>query len=232
MSTLSPLLLIGAGGHAKVVIELLRATDDFEVAGLIDRNQGTPPVLGVPVVGTDADLSRFRHEGIRHAFVGLGSNRRRLQMGRYLQQIGFEIVNAISPAAVISSSAQLGCGIAVMPGAVINAEARIDDFSIINTHASIDHECWIGEGVHIAPGSTIAGSVRIGRLTLVGAGATVIPGKTIGESAVIGAAACVVRDIPNAVLAWGVPARIMAADDDNQELSEGRLLAHVRLGSN
>jgi UDP-perosamine 4-acetyltransferase len=225
-------LLIGAGGHAKVVIELVRAAGDFEVAGLIDRNQGAPPVLGVPVVGTDADLSRFRHEGIRHAFVGIGSNRRRLQMGRYLQQLGFEMVNAISPAAVISLSAQLGCGVAVMPGAVINAEARVDDFSIINTHASVDHECWIGEGVHVAPGSTIAGSVRIGRLTFIGAGATVIPGKTIGENSVIGAAACVVRDIPNAVLARGVPARVIAAHHDNQEFSEGKVPAQVGLGSN
>jgi UDP-perosamine 4-acetyltransferase len=205
----SPLLLVGAGGHAKVVIELVRAAGTHEVVGLIDRDLEGSPILGVPILGTDVDLPRFRHEGINHAFVGIGNNQRRLQMGRYLQQIGFEIINAISPAAVISVSVKLGRGIAVMAGAVINAEARIDDFAIINTRASVDHDCWVGEGAHLAPGSTLAGNVRIGTLAFVGAGASIIPGKNIGENAVVGAGACVIRDVPNGASAWGVPARIV-----------------------
>jgi UDP-perosamine 4-acetyltransferase len=209
LTTLSPLLLVGAGGHAKVVIELVRAAGMYEVIGLIDRNLKGSLILGVPIVGSDIDLANFRHQGINHAFVGIGNNQRRLQMGRYLRQIGFEIVNAISPAAVISVSVKLGRGIAVMAGAVINAEARIDDFSIINTHASVDHDCWVGEGAHVAPGSTLAGNVRIGTLAFVGAGASVIPGTNIGENAVVGAGACVIRDVPTGASAWGVPARIV-----------------------
>jgi UDP-perosamine 4-acetyltransferase len=169
LSTSSPLAIIGAGGHAKVVIELLRASGSFQIAGLIDRDAAGSPILGLSILGTDADLPRLRREGIRHAFVGIGDNLRRVQVGRHVRQIGFEMVNAISPAAVVSDSAKLGCGIAVMAGAVINAEARIDDFCVINTCASIDHDCWIAEGAHVAVGCSIAGSVKIGRLAFVGA---------------------------------------------------------------
>jgi UDP-perosamine 4-acetyltransferase len=208
LSTSSPLAIIGAGGHAKVVIELLRASGSFQIAGLIDRDAAGSPILGLSILGTDADLPRLRREGIRHAFVGIGDNLRRVQVGRHVRQIGFEMVNAISPAAVVSDSAKLGCGIAVMAGAVINAEARIDDFCVINTCASIDHDCWVAEGAHVAVGCSIAGSVKIGRLAFVGAGVTVIPGISIGENALIGAGACVVRDIPDGARAWGVPAEI------------------------
>ena len=209
LTTSPPVLMIGAGGHAKVVIELVRAAGAYEIIGLIDLNLSGPPILDVPILGTDRDLPRLRREGIKHAFVGIGNNQRRLQTGYYLRQIDFKIINAISPAAIVSVSARLGDGIAVMAGAVINAEARIDDFSIINTHASVDHDCWVGEGAHVCPGSTLAGNVRIGSLAFIGAGATVIPGTTIGQHATIGAGASVLKDVPDGASAWGVPARIM-----------------------
>jgi UDP-perosamine 4-acetyltransferase len=211
-------VIIGAGGHAKVAIELLRAGGDHKIAGLIDQDPAGSPILGLSVLGTDADLPRLRREGISHAFVGIGDNLRRLQIGRYLRQIGFETVNAISPAAVVSDTAKLGCGIAVMAGAVINAEARIDDFSIINTSSSVDHDCWIAEGAHVAPGCSIAGNVKIGRLTFVGTGATVIPRITIGENVLIGAGACVIRDVPDDARAWGVPAKIKGVDPKTTDI--------------
>jgi UDP-perosamine 4-acetyltransferase len=210
LNTLSPLIIIGAGGHAKVVIELLRAAGFQQICGLIDQNSANSPVLGLPVLGTDLDLPRLRHEGIAHAFVGIGDNVQRFTMGQQLQQFGFELVNAISPAAVISNSAKLGHGIAVMAGAVINAEARIDDLSVINTCASVDHDSSVAEGVHVAIGCRIAGNVKIRRLAFVGAGTTVIPRITIGESALIGAGSCVIHDIPDNARAWGVPARTQA----------------------
>jgi UDP-perosamine 4-acetyltransferase len=206
----SPVVIVGGGGHAKVVIELLRAAGFQHISGLIDQNTAKSHVLGLPILGTDVDLPRLRHQGISHAFVGIGDNVQRFTMGQQLQQFGFELVNAISPAAVISDSARLGCGIAVMAGAVINAEARIDDLSVINTCASVDHDCWVAEGVHVAIGCRIAGNVRIRRLAFLGAGATVIPRITIGESAFIGAGSCVIHDIPDNARAWGVPARTQA----------------------
>lgn len=204
----STLLIVGAGGHAKVVIELFQAAGQYKIAGLINKNVSCP-VLGLPVIGTDHDLESLWYKGIRFAFVAIGNNTRRLEIGRRLQNVGFEIANAISPAAVISTSANLGCGIAIMAGAVINADTHVGDFAVANTNCSIDHDCVVGDGAHVAPGCTIAGNVKIGRLACVGAGTTVIPGVNIGERASIGAGSCVLRDIPNNARAWGVPARVV-----------------------
>src|SRR5262245_44749984 len=117
LPTSSPLVIIGTGGHAKVAIEVLRAVGRYKIAGLVDRDAVASTILGIPLLGTDADLPRLRREGIRHAFVGIGDNPRRLQAGQYVRQMGFELVNAISPAAVVSHSAKLGRGIAIMAGA-------------------------------------------------------------------------------------------------------------------
>lgn len=200
-----PVLIVGAGGHAKVVIELLRAMS-IPIAGLIDQDR-TKQALGVACVGADEDLPRLRAEGLDRAFVAIGDNRRRLDLGRGLVAGGFELVNAVSPNAVISPSVALGRGVAVMAGAVINAEARIGDLAIVNTGAVIDHDCVIGEGAHLAPGSTLAGSIDVGEGAFVGVGASVIPGMRIGAFATVGGGACVVRDVAPAATVVGVPAR-------------------------
>ena len=205
----TPVLLIGTGGHAKVVIELFRASDRYNPAALIAQDLSSISLLGVPIVGTDADLPRLRASGLAHAFVAIGDNQRRLTMGNKLEGFGFTIVNAIGPAAIISPSVRLGFGIAVMSGAIVNADAQIDNFAIINTGASVDHDCRIGEGAHLGPGSAIAGNVTIGRLAFMGIGSNAIPGTRVGESAIVGAGACVLHDIPAGATAWGVPARIV-----------------------
>jgi UDP-perosamine 4-acetyltransferase len=201
-------LVIGAGGHAKVVIELITAHSKYQVVGLID-NMKTDGLLGIPVVGTDADLPRLRGSGVAGAFVALGDNQRRLAMGRILQDYGFQIVNAISPAAIISASAQVGLGVAIMAGAVVNAECRVEDFAIINTGSIVDHDVHVGEASHVAPGCALAGRVRIGRLAFLGTGASAIPGVSVGDGAIVGAGACVIHDIPAGALAVGVPARVL-----------------------
>jgi UDP-perosamine 4-acetyltransferase len=200
-------LVVGAGDHAKVVIELIEAGGRYRVVGLIDEK--STPVLGIPVVGTDADLPRFRDNGIMNAFVAVGDNKRRLAAGRRLQSCGFQIINVVSPTATISPSVQMGVGIAIMAGAVVNAECRIEDFAIINTGAIIDHDGQVGEGSHVAPGCALAGRVKLGRLVFLGTGTSAIPGISVGDSALVGAGACVIRDIPAGALAVGVPARIV-----------------------
>ena len=102
------MLVIGAGGHAKVVIELLRAAGAYEIIGLIDLNLSRASILHVPILGTDEDLPRLRREGIAHAFVAIGNNQHRLKMGYDLRKFEFKIVNAISPSATVSPSARLG----------------------------------------------------------------------------------------------------------------------------
>ncbi len=203
-------VVIGAGGHAKVIIELLRSSG-VSIVGLIDADSTPRTVLGVPVLGDDTLLPTLRAQGIPNAFVALGDNSLRLHMGASVQALGFCLVNAISHRATISPSARLGCGVAVMAGAVINADAQIGDLVIINTGAGIDHDAVLGAACHIGPGATIAGRVHIGSLALLGVGSSVIPRRTVGDGAIIGAGACVIHDINPHVTAVGVPAIAVAS---------------------
>jgi UDP-perosamine 4-acetyltransferase len=210
-STARPrLLIVGAGGHAKVVIDLVRAAGAYDLVGLIDRSGGAR-VNGVAVIGSDADLPRLRAEGVTHAHVAIGDNARRLSLARELEAKGFTLANAISPAAVLAPSTRLGAGIAVMAGAVVNVDSRIGDAAILNTRASLDHDGTIGEGAHVAPGCALAGNVSVGRLAFLGVGTSVIPGIAIGDEAIVGAGSCVVRPVPPRARAYGVPARIVAS---------------------
>lgn len=201
-------VIIGAGGHAKVVLELLRDAG-ATVVGLTDANPRGGDILGAPVLGDDTILPALFESGVRSAFVALGDNHRRFQMGERVQQLGFNLVNAISPYARISVSAQLGRGVAVMAGATVNAEAQIGDLSIVNTNAGVDHDAVLEAACHVGPGVALAGGVRIGRWALLGAGSSVIPNCSVGEGAIVGAGACVVRDIGPNMIAVGVPATIV-----------------------
>lgn len=209
-------ILIGAGGHAKVVIDLFRAAAGHDLVGLIDSGPVGTAVNGATIIGGDDDLPRLRHEGVTHAHVAIGNNRRRLDLSRQLEAMGFTLANAISPAATLSPSVRLGRGIAIMAGAVVNAESRLDDACILNTRASLDHDGRIGEGAHVAPGCALAGNVTIGRLAFLGVGTCVIPGIEIGEDVVIGAGSCVVHPIPSRTKAYGVPARIVTLPISSQ----------------
>ena len=208
MADLESVLVVGAGDHAKVVIELIAEAAQYRVVGLVD-NKKSGPVLGIPVVGTDDDLPRLRGSGLVRAFAAIGDNERRVAIGHQLQSYGFQVVNVISPAAIISPTVELGLGIAIMAGAVVNAQSRIEDFVIINTGAIVDHDGHIGEGSHVAPGCALAGRVKLGRLAFLGIGTSAIPGVSVGDSAIVGAGACVVRDVPAGAVAVGVPARIV-----------------------
>ncbi|HET6247780.1 MAG TPA: acetyltransferase [Tepidisphaeraceae bacterium] len=204
-------VIVGAGGHGKVVLDILRAEAKHKVVGFVDAdlslagaNAGGLPVLGAPNM-----LPRLRQQKVRGAIVAIGDNRARLEYAELLKEHGFELLNAIHPSASISSSASLGVNIVVAMQAAICAEARIDDSAIINTAAVVDHECDIGEGAHICPGVHLAGRVRVGACAFVGIGANVIQCLTIGEHAIIGAGAVVTSDVPDYATAVGVPARVI-----------------------
>lgn len=208
--TTGPLIVIGAGGHAKVVIDVLRAwRSDAEIAGLVDRDLAARPVNGVPVIGNDASLPELRSQGIRQAVVALGDNALRFKIGAQLRELGFQLLSPVSPAACLSSTARIGAGVVVMPGAVINADAEVSDLAIVNSGAVVEHDCRVGAAAHLAPRTAAAGGVAIGQRTLIGVGASIIPGISIGDDVVVGGGACVVSDLPSGVLALGVPARII-----------------------
>jgi UDP-perosamine 4-acetyltransferase len=203
-------VIIGSGGHAKVVIELIRAEGKYRVSGCTGLTAGGFVLDDVPILGTDSVLPTVLGKGVKKAFIAIGDNRLRVVLLGQALEIGFELINAISPHAVISPSATLGKGIAIMAGAVINASAQIRDGVIINTNAGVDHDCYISEGVHIGPGSALAGNVEIGRESFLGTGTCVVPGVRIGSRAIIGAGSVVIRDIPDDVTAMGVPARVVS----------------------
>lgn len=200
-------VILGGGGHAKVVIESLRAAG-HKVAAVIDADPTPRQVAGVPVVGDDSVLSRLRGEGLTQAFVAIGDNALRFKLARGLREQGFELVKAIHPSAVVSPSAQLGVGVAIMAGAVINAETQVGDLVIINTGAVVDHDCRLGAACHLGPASALAGGVRIGERAFLGVGVRAIPNITVGADTIVGAGAVILRDLPDAVVAFGVPARL------------------------
>lgn len=200
-------VIIGGGGHAKVVIESLRASGET-VAAIVDADPTPRAVLGVPVIGDDLALADLRGQGLSKLFVAIGDNRLREKLGRKARELGFTLVNAIHTSAVISPTARLGEGVAVMAGVAINADSRIGELAIINTGAIVDHDCDLGAACHLGPAAALAGGVTLGERAFLGVGARAIPGVTIGADAIVGAGGVVVRDLPDAVVAVGVPARI------------------------
>jgi len=207
MNSQNAVLVVGAGGHAKVCIEVLYAQGRFRPAACVDPYAAQSEVLGVPVHRSNDSLRRFHADGIRNAFIALGDNRLRERVGRDVLEIGFVLVNAISPKAVVSSTARLGRGVLVMPGAVINAATEIGDLVIVNTNAVVEHDCRLGPASHVASGCVLAGSVTVGDRAFIGAGCTVKPGISLGSDALVGAGAAVVHDVPANETVGGVPAR-------------------------
>jgi UDP-perosamine 4-acetyltransferase len=201
------LIVVGAGSHAKVIIEAIRAASAGEVVGLVDPSPAEDRLLGVPVLGGDEILPRLRAEGLDMAVVAVGDNAVRERIGTELRQMGFILPSILHPSACISPSACVREGAVVMVHAVVGTESMVDSFAIINTSASVDHDNRIGIAAHIAPGCALAGNVRVESRALVGVGSAVRPGIRIGVGAVVGAGSCVVADVPDGAIVGGVPAR-------------------------
>jgi sugar O-acyltransferase (sialic acid O-acetyltransferase NeuD family) len=209
---------LGAGGHAKAVLDVLAAVGGFEVVGLLDPRPeivGTT-VAGAPVLGDDSLLSRQYDEGVRAAFIGLGGigntqPRRRLYDLAVAER--FEVVSVRHPSAVVSRSARIGSGATLMPLAAIGPDCSIADDVIINTGAVVEHDCHIGSHVHVASSATIASGVTVGDGVHIGAGATIRQAISVGTGAVVGAGAVVVHDVEPGVVVVGVPASVLRSAD-------------------
>lgn len=204
-----PLLVLGAGGHAKVVIDAaLRA--GRTVVGILDDdpNKQGRSFVGVSVVGSMNDLHAFAAEAAEFV-VAVGDNdlRKRLHMRSIEARLSPSSV--VHPLACVAESAVIGSGSVLFAGAIVNPDARIGRGVIVNTGASIDHDCVVEDWVHIAPGVAICGAVRIGEGTLVGVGARVLPGVSIGRGCLVAAGAVVCCDLPDYARVAGVPARPM-----------------------
>ena len=199
------LVILGGGGHAKVIIDILQQVDQFDIVGFTSAGS-SESINGCRYLGSDDVLTDLYNSGVRSAFVAIGGNKQRKNCLESLRVQGFSLINAISQGAYISKHVSLGCGVVAMPGAVVNAGTRLDDGVIVNTNASVDHDCTVGACAHVAPGVAVAGCVRLGEGVFLGAGSSVIPNITIGRWTTVGAGAVVVRNLPDHVVAVGVPA--------------------------
>lgn len=206
------LIMLGAGGHARVLHALLEA-GGFQLAGVCDPGlaaRGVHAWNGVPVLGDDDALLKFStaEVGVINGLGQLVGERRRQALFTHFSGLGYAFPPLVHPAAWVAPGVLLAQGAQVMAGAVIQPHCTIGANSIVNTRAGIDHDCRIGAHVHIAPGATLCGAVTVGEGAFVGAGATIIQGIAIGALAVIGAGATLVRNVGGAAKVLGAPARL------------------------
>lgn len=209
------LLVVGAGGHARVVLAIARRTGDWELAGVLDHTRPAAPEVigGVPVIGAIEDAAKLFADGIRHIALAQGDNDKRAALHAYLAALGFVFPVLRHPSALVEDDAEIGEGSVICAGAIIGVEARIGRAVIINTGVIIDHETLVGDHAHVAPGCRIAGRVRIGAGVMLGLGSCVRDKIVVGARAIVGAGSVVVDDIPESVVAYGSPARVMRPRD-------------------
>ena len=207
MSNRQSLLIIGAGGHARPVVDAaIRA--GHEVAGIIDHRYAgqTELILGIPVIGGIDELNDFDQASTR-CFIAIGDGEEREKLSLLVAEQGFEIVRLIHPTAIISEHTEIASGCFINAGAILNAGVALGTGTIINTGAIIDHETKIGAYCHIAPGVRIAGRVRIGDFSFIGIGASVIDKITIGDHVTVGAGSVIIRNIESQTKVAGVPGK-------------------------
>ena len=203
--------LWGAGGHAKVVADVVRAMG-LHVAGFIDESisRHGQDYYGAKILGGENWLTSAQADRSCEVFVAIGDNSARLRCLSTAIQAGYTVPSFIHPAATVSPTVRLEPGTVVMAGAIVQADTAIGIGGIINTGASVDHDGVLGRCVHVAPGARLAGQVSVGDRTLIGVGAAVIPQICIGHDCVVGAGAAVVNDVADHQTVVGVPARPLA----------------------
>ena len=203
------LVIVGAGGHGRVVLDILRAAGQTRVAGFVDANPALigRRIDGVPVIGGPELLPDLRSRDVQGVIVAIGDAGIRRGYAEDAAEAGLELANAVHPSAQIALTARLGQNVVVAAGALICAHCQIGDSVILNTGCIVDHESLIGTAAHICPGVRLAGHVMVESGAFIGIGATVIQNVRIGFDAVVGAGAVVIHDVDPMTTVVGVPAR-------------------------
>jgi UDP-perosamine 4-acetyltransferase len=199
-----PVIVLGAGGHAAVLIDALQRAGRA-ILGCVDprRDSASAGPLGAPVLGSDDAIARYRADEIE-LVNGIGATDcrsapggwRRHEVDRRWRQRGYSFARVVHPSATIGNGCDIGDGIQIMAGVVVQTGTRLGAGCIVNTGARIDHDCTIGALAHIAPGAVLCGGVTVGDGAFVGAGATIVPGVAVGADARVGAGMVVIADVP------------------------------------
>ena len=204
------IVVIGGGGHAKILISVLKKLKDYRVVGYTDiKDRGG--ILGVGHLGNDSSLRKIsRGSRTMSATVGIGKTEKpdcRKRIIENLKKLGFLLPLVISPDAIVNEDVKIGDATVVLDGVVVNSGSRIGDAVILNTNSTIEHDCIIGSFTHVAPGVTISGGVEIGENSFIGAGSTVIHNVKVASDCIIGAGSTVIRDIVDSGTYVGNPAK-------------------------
>jgi sugar O-acyltransferase (sialic acid O-acetyltransferase NeuD family) len=204
------IVVVGGGGHAKVVISILQKLKRFSVLGYTDlKSNGV--LLSIPYLGDDTKLAALNfHPQKLNAVLAVGQvglGKARYELWKSLHPLGLSFPLIVSPNAIINEGVFADECVVVMDGAVINVGATIGRGAIVNTNSTVEHDVVLDEWVHVAPGATISGGVKVGRFSMIGVGATIIEGRKIAPECVVGAGATVVHDLTEPGVYVGCPAR-------------------------
>jgi len=212
MDKQAALVVVGASGHAKVVIDIVEREGRYRISHLLDDNPALhgQSFFGYRVAGATSSMQGTSGEKPL-ALVAIGDNRARMRIAGWLRGNGFGLARAVHPQSQIGRGAVIGDGTVIMAGAVVNSDATIGDNVIVNTGATVDHDCVVGDGVHLAPGAHLCGGVQVGAGSLIGAGTVIIPGIRVGNNAIVGAGSTLLEDVSENAKAAGSPARKLPA---------------------
>jgi acetyltransferase EpsM len=212
------LVLWGASSHARVITDIIRLRGDYEIVGFLDdislRRHHTE-FCGATILGGREQLDTLKDQNVHHLLMAFGNNRARLRLSKLARSKGYALATAIHPMSAVAAGVEIGAGTVVMAGAVVSPGSKIGESAIINSSACVEHESVIHDGVHISAGARLGGNVTVGEGTTIEIGAIVGAGVIIGADSVIGAGAVVLKDIPDGVLAYGVPARVIRKSGRN-----------------
>jgi sugar O-acyltransferase (sialic acid O-acetyltransferase NeuD family) len=205
---MSALLVLGAGGHGKVVADAALGMAQWDyIAFADDARYGSAGPLELDIVGRLSEFEELRSR-FRSVALGIGDNKLRDAIFRRASAAGYDLPLIVHPSASVSKFATLGPGCVVFAQAAINAGASLGHACIVNTGATVDHDCEIAEAVHVSPGAHLAGGVKIGAGAWIGIGASVREGVRIGAGAKVGAGSVVVKEVTANSVVYGVPAKV------------------------
>ena len=208
MSELESIFVFGGGGHGRSVSQVIRREGRYRVACVLDDDDQVKPSLsGAPWIGGRGALATLARDGITAGFVAIGNNSDRELLTMLVESAGLSLVTLVDPAAVVAEDARVGEGTVLMPFSLAGAGSQLGRGVILNTSATVDHDCTVDDYAHVAVGAHLTGGCRLGARSFVGCGAVLGRPVAIGERAIVGAGAAVIHDVDDGVVVAGVPAR-------------------------